>query len=336
MVPVVGQTGQARADTRGRCAAHRRPPRRARRARRGGCGQPGTTVDQLRGLQERQPTGAEVVQQRPERLGPHATDGLHRSPRAGSRSTRPQPWLVDTAHAVDRDLLDEGLLGHRSRDVLLLAMCPPGGPGRIGRSRRSCPQESGRAVRSRAADRPPRRAPAGAQGMTGRCCTSSPRRLAGRPAAALSRLRRRVRPPVDAGAGAAARRPALRAHRPAAARRRPHRLDVGSNSAAHDPPGCGSRTPTARSRSAVVAVAVPPGSDGTSRSAGAARALIGSGLPDRRVRAPPRVTVFRLGWAVTAPSVRLDPPAHAKGLRCRSTNCSSRSRSRSSTRSRGR
>ena len=46
----------------------------------------------------------------PNGSGRNATDGLHRYGRPGSNPGAATTWLVDTAHTVDRDLLDQGLL----------------------------------------------------------------------------------------------------------------------------------------------------------------------------------------------------------------------------------
>src|SRR6185369_4319878 len=79
----------------------------------------------------------------PNGSGRNATDGLHRYPRAGSKLDPARTsWLVDTAHAVDRDLLDQGLLDDSVFDVLLLGHVSSSGWSRgrtVGR-RRSCPQ----------------------------------------------------------------------------------------------------------------------------------------------------------------------------------------------------
>ena len=78
-------------------------------------------------LQEGQLARAEMVEQRPERLGPHRHLGvqapaaigieLHSGVRRVVRESRPVHWSrsVDPAHTVDRHLFDQGLLDKRSR-----------------------------------------------------------------------------------------------------------------------------------------------------------------------------------------------------------------------------
>ncbi len=70
-----------------------------------------TTVDDRAVLQKRQLAGAEVIQQRTERLGPHRHLGVQ-SPaevRVERRRAGDVAPSVDPAHAVDRYLFDQGL-----------------------------------------------------------------------------------------------------------------------------------------------------------------------------------------------------------------------------------
>ena len=89
-------------------ASARRPrPARGPRAR---CTERADDVEQLRALQERQPAGAEVVEQRPEplRANRHLRVQLPGRRSRSNPASAPLAWVsVDTAHAVDRDLFDQ-------------------------------------------------------------------------------------------------------------------------------------------------------------------------------------------------------------------------------------
>jgi hypothetical protein len=60
-------------------------------------------------FEERQPAGAEVVEQRPERFGPQCHLRMQ-PPRGVEVERRCRHDLVHPAHAVDEDLFDQGLL----------------------------------------------------------------------------------------------------------------------------------------------------------------------------------------------------------------------------------
>ena len=336
MVPFVGQTGQGAQIGRALRGIDAR--RVEGGVHVGVLGQPGDHRHQLRGLQERQPTGAEVVHQRPERLRPQrdARAAPVRPGRVEPGATRRAsrgPGSVDTAHAVDRDLLDQGLLDDSILECREFRRSAPRPCVLLGwvawSDGRSAPElPTRKAARAR---------PFGEQrtGRLGGGAGWHARRMTGRllhlvTAADWEDARARGTLAASGDGFVHLSTPEqvqLPADRLFAGRTDllllvvdPTGLDVRFEPGMpYDPPGhARSRTPTARSRPRPSSrfCRIAPMSNGTFPPPPARLTGWGTHLPDRRVRPAP-ATVFGPRRRRDGPNVRLDPPVTQRGHRCR-------------------